>query len=125
MAQKQKKEGRRISGGRISITEQVIASIAGIAASEVEGLSSLKGNVADGIAEVLGNDRKGKGIETFLEEESVRIGLKVIIQYGYPIHAVAKQIQAKVKEEVEGMTGLFVSGVDVYVQELQLPGGTN
>lgn len=117
-----RKEGRRISGGRVSITEQVIASIAGIAASEVEGCHHLKGSVADDIATILGNDRKSKGVETALQDESVRISLKVAIQYGYPIHEVAKQIQAKVKAEVEEMTGLTVSGVDVYVQELQSPG---
>lgn len=107
---------------KVGITQEVIASIAGIAASEVEGFEGLAG----GLAAIFGGDttatQKGKGVETQIEQNSLRISMKVVIKYGYPIHEVARQIQKKVKQEVEAMTGLRVRGVDVYVQDLQLPG---
>jgi uncharacterized alkaline shock family protein YloU len=105
----------------MSITEQVIASIAGIAAAGVEGLAGMRGNVTDDLAAILGEDRQGKGVLTQRQDGSVHISLHVIVKYGYPIYRVARQLQARVKAEVEEMTGLIVSAVDVYVQALQLP----
>jgi len=102
---------------KVGITQEVIASIAGIAASEVEGFERLSG----GLAAILGDPQKGKGVETQIERNSLRISMKVVVRYGHPIHEVARQIQRRVKQEVEAMTGLRVRGVDVYIQDLQLP----
>lgn len=106
---------KRIST-RVCITQEVIASIAGIAASEVEGFERLAG----GLTAIFSDPHKGQGVETRIEQNSLRIRMKVIVKYGYPIHEVARRIQRKVKQEVEAMTGLRVRGVDVYVQDLQL-----
>lgn len=105
---------------KVGITQEVIASIAAIAASEVEGFERLAG----GLAAIFGGGtaQKGQGVETRIERNSLRISMKVIVKYGYPIHEVAREIQRRVKQEVEAMTGLRVRGVDVYVQDLQLPG---
>ncbi len=119
MAERQ--EVQPLPGGQMSITEQVIASIAGIAAAGVEGLAGMRGNVTDDLAAILGEDRQGKGVLTQRQDGSVHISLHVIVKYGYPIYRVARQLQARVKAEVEEMTGLIVSAVDVYVQALQLP----
>jgi len=102
---------------RVGITQEVIASIAGIAASEVEGFERLSG----GLAALFGDPHQDRGVETQIEQNSLRISMKVIAKYGYPIHEVARQIQRRVKREVEAMTGLRVRGVDVYVQDLRLP----
>lgn len=116
----EKKEGKLArGGGKVNIAEEVIASIAGIAASEVEGLGRMKGSVAEQVVGIFGG--RQKGVETELKDDSVAISLKVAIQYGHPIHQIAQKIQTKVKNDVEEMTGLKVSSVDVYVQKLQLP----
>jgi len=104
--------------GHVSIAEEVVSSIARIAAQEVEGISGLKGTVADGLAALL-NAQKRQGVSAqLIEDQTIRIRLKAVVRYGYPIPEVAKRVQAKVKQEIEGMTGLRVSAVDVYVQEI-------
>lgn len=104
--------------GHVSIAEEVVSSIASIAAQEVEGLSGLKGTVADGLAALLSGERRQGVAARLSPDQSIRIRLKAVIRYGYPMHEVAQKVQAKVKHEIENMTGLRVSAVDVYVQEL-------
>lgn len=121
---KEEKEMRRANEivgdmGKISIAEDVIASLAGLAASEVKGLEEMRGSVAEGIVGIFGGGRRG--VETEIGEESIRFSLKVAVQYGQPIHEVAQEIQSSVIKGVEEMTGLKISGVDVHVQELQFP----
>jgi uncharacterized alkaline shock family protein YloU len=105
--------------GQINIAEEVIASIASIAASEVEGLADMKtGSIAD-IVGIFGG--RQKGVEVRLDDEGkVHVNLKVTVAYGHPIHEVARHIQQKVTEDVKSMTGLDVDGVDVYVKDLKL-----
>lgn len=106
---------------RVSIAEEVIGAIASIAAKEVPGVSGLKGSVTDGLAAILGEERQGKGVAAQLTgDQSIRVRLKLVVQYDYPLSEVARKVQAKVKEEIEGMTGLRVSAVDVYIQELDI-----
>jgi uncharacterized alkaline shock family protein YloU len=107
--------------GRITISEEVITTIAELAVAEVKGLGEVKGSLADQVVRVFGG--RGKGVETRLEDNTVRFSLRVSLQYGQPIPQVAQQIQETVARRVEEMTGLKVSGVDVYVQEIQLPQG--
>jgi len=104
--------------GKISISEEVIASIASIAASEVEGLADVKqGAIAD-IVGIFGG--RQKGVEVRLDENSnVHVDLKVTVAYGHPIHEVAQRIQQKVSQDIQAMTGLSVDGVDVYVKDLK------
>jgi len=105
--------------GQINIAEEVIASIASIATSEVEGLADVKhGAIAD-IVGIFGG--RQKGVEVRLDEdEMVHVSLKVTVAYGHPIHEVARRIQQKVTEDIKSMTGLDVYGVDVYVKDLKL-----
>lgn len=109
------------SEGKISIAEEVIASIASIAASEVEGLAGVKkGAIAD-IVSIFGGRQKGVKV-SLDEDDKVRISLKVTVAYGYPVREVAQRIQQRVTEDIESMTGLRVEGVDVTVEDLKLPG---
>lgn len=105
--------------GQINIAEEVIASIASIATSEVEGLADVKqGAIAD-IVGIFGG--RQKGVEVHLDEDDmVHVSLKVTVAYGHPIHEVARRIQQKVIEDIKSMTGLEVKGVDVYVKDLKL-----
>lgn len=120
MASERKAAKRARWTGQISIAEEVVSSIASIAAQEVEGISGLKGTVADGLAALLSGEKRRGVAAQLIQDQTIRIRLKAVIRYGYPIYEVAKKVQEKVKQEVEGMTGLRVSAVDVYVQELDI-----
>ncbi len=100
---------------KIRISEEVIATIAGIAASEVDNIASLSGGLVDGIAGILGRKNLGKGIKVELKENIAVIELSIIMQYGCKIHEVSRNIQSKVREAVEGMTGIQVTAVNINV----------
>lgn len=96
--------------GRVEIAEEVIRTIVALAAMEVEGLERT-------VPSPFSQDR---GVVAELEDDSVRITLRVSARYGYPLHELGRKVQEKVKEEVEELTGLKVRAVDVHIQRLQL-----
>ena len=99
------------------ISNDVIAVIAGVAVSEVQGVSSMAGGFAGGISEVLsGKKNLAKGIKVDKEENKVKIDVNIIVEYGTRIPDVAFEIQNRVKTSVENMTGLKVEEVNVHVQ---------
>lgn len=101
----------------IEISNDVIAVIAGVAVSEVEGVASMSGGFAGGITEVLsGKKNLAKGIKVEKSENSTKIDVNIIVEYGTRIPDVAFEIQNRVKKAVEAMTGLNVSSVNVHVQ---------
>ncbi len=109
---------------KVSITEHVIASIAGMAAAGVDGISGLRGNVTDNLKVFLGDERGRRGVFAHVDDDDVAVTLYVSVQYGYPIQEVARTVQSHVKREIEEMTGYYVSGVHIYVSDLTLPEGT-
>ncbi|HIC95639.1 TPA: Asp23/Gls24 family envelope stress response protein [Candidatus Bipolaricaulota bacterium] len=123
--EEKRKEKKRVSElveglGKITISEEVITAIAELAVAEVKGLGEMRGSLADQVARIFGG--RGKGVETKLEDDNkVRFSLRVSLQYGQPIPEVARQIQERVSQRVKEMTGLEVSAVDVYIQEIQFP----
>ena len=101
----------------IEISGDVIAVIAGVAVSEVQGVSGMAGGFAGGISEVLsGKKNLAKGIKVDKEDEKVKIDVNIIVEYGSRIPDVAFEIQNRVKKSVESMTGLKVEEVNVHVQ---------
>lgn len=101
----------------IEISNDVIAVIAGVAVSEVEGVASMSGGFAGGITEVLsGKKNLAKGIKVEKAENSTKIDVNIIVEYGTRIPDVAFEIQNRVKKAVEGMTGFKVEEVNVHVQ---------
>ena len=101
----------------IQISNDVIAVIAGVAVSEVQGVSSMAGGFAGGISEVLsGKKNLAKGIKVDKEENKVKIDVNIIVEYGTRIPDIAFEIQNRVKTSVENMTGLKVEEVNVHVQ---------
>jgi len=103
-----------IEKGSVGISRDVVTAIAGIAVSEVEGIGNLRDT--DGVF------RRGDGMKRFVDTEvegdNVKVSVRIHVVYGTPIHRVAKQVQTRVKAEIERMTGLRVSAVDVDVQRL-------
>lgn len=108
------------AGGSISYSEDVIAIISGLAASEIQGVAGMSGDFKSGIGELLGRKDLSKGIKASISNEDVTIDINVIVMYGAIISEVALEIQKSVKRAVEGMTGLKVMGVNVYVQGVQI-----
>ena len=102
----------------IEISDDVVAVIAGMAASEVSGVAEMAGGFAGGISEVLsGKKNLAKGIKVeILDNKETRIDVNIIVEYGARIPDVAFEIQKRVKKSVENMTGLSVLEVNVHVQ---------
>ncbi len=101
----------------IEISTDVIAVIAGVAVSEVQGVSGMSGGFAGGISEVLsGKKNLAKGIKVEKENGKAKIDVNIIVEYGSRIPDVAFEIQTRVKKSVENMTGFKVEEVNVHVQ---------
>ena len=101
----------------LTISEDVIGIIAGLAAAEVEGVSGMTLGLVDGINQILGSNKKySKGVKVELENNDVVIDIYVIVKYGVKIPDVAFSIQNSVKGSVETMTGLRVKAVNINVQ---------
>ena len=101
----------------IEISNDVIAVIAGVAVSEVQGVASMSGGFAGGITEVLsGKKNMAKGIKVEKTDNKAKIDVNIIVEYGSRIPDVAYEIQNRIKMAVEGMTGFKVEEVNVHVQ---------
>lgn len=101
----------------IEISNDVIAVIAGVAVSEVQGVASMSGGFAGGISEVLsGKKNLAKGIKVEKTGDITKIDVNIIVEYGSRIPDVAYEIQNRVKKAVESMTGFKVDEVNVHVQ---------
>ena len=101
----------------IKISDDVVAVIAGVAVSEVAGVSGMAGGFAGGISEVFsGKKNLAKGIKADINENKAKIDVNIIVEYGSRIPDVAFEIQNRVKKAVESMTGLKVEEVNVHVQ---------
>lgn len=106
---------KEVRKDKVRISDEVIGIIAGIAAADVENVTSLSGGFVEGIASILGRKNLGKGVKVQSGEREVIIEVSIIVEYGCKIHMVAKKIQDRVREAVENMTDLNVSEVDVNV----------
>lgn len=104
----------------IKIAEDVVAKIAGIAASEVKGVFSMNGGIAGGISEMFGKKSFSKGVKAQVTEKDAVLDLYIIVEYGSRIPDIAFEIQNKVKTAVENMTGLKVLEVNIHVQGVNL-----
>lgn len=100
----------------LKISDDVVAVIAGIAATEVEGVAGMSGGIVGDITEILGRKNLSKGVKVEVGERDVSIDLFMVVKYGSRIPEVAQKVQERVKEAVENMTGLNVVEVNIHVQ---------
>lgn len=107
--------------GTIRIADEVVSIIAGLAATEVEGIAGMSGGIAGGIAEMLGRKNFSKGVKVEVGEKEAAIDLYVIVKYGVRIPDVALNVQENVKNAIETMTGLSTVEVNVHVQGVGFP----
>ncbi len=101
--------------GSIRIADEVVSIIAGLAASEVEGVAAMSGGWGTGIVEMLGKKNLSKGVKVEVGEKEAAIDIYLVIEFGFPIPRVAQKVQDQVKSAVENMTGLRVTAVNVHV----------
>lgn len=106
--------------GNISIADDVVASIAGIAAIEVKGVSKLTGNISKELVSKLGKKNLANGVKIDIEKGAVKVYISVELEYGNSIKKVSEEIQIKVKQAIENMTGLPVKVVNVVVSGIKL-----
>jgi uncharacterized alkaline shock family protein YloU len=113
---------RRTEQGKLAISENVIARIAGAAAMEVFGLvgMSSRQQLKDGFAELLGRENLTKGIEVRIEENEVEVDLHIIVSYGTKISEVAHNVQHRVKYTLEEIAGITVNRVNIFVQGVRV-----
>ncbi|HHY36653.1 MAG TPA: Asp23/Gls24 family envelope stress response protein [Firmicutes bacterium] len=102
--------------GTVKIANEVVAIIAGIAATEIEGVAGMSGGLAGGIAEMLGRKNLSKGVKVEVGERQTAVDLYVIVEYGVRIPDVAYKVQENVKRQIETMTGLEVVEVNIHIQ---------
>ena len=105
-------------GGRIIFADDVVATIAALAVSEVEGVSALSGGVVEGFTEMLGKKNLTKGVKVEVGAEEAAVDVTVSIRYGFKIREVCEKIQLAVKNAIETMTGLRVIEINVFVQSV-------
>jgi uncharacterized alkaline shock family protein YloU len=102
--------------GSIRIANEVVAVIAGLAATEIDGIAGMSGGIAGGIAEMLGRRNMARGVKVEVGEREAAVDLFVIVEYGARIQDVALRVQEGVKQAIESMTGLAVIEINVHVQ---------
>lgn len=120
--EKEKAVVKKESGlGAVRIADEVVSIIAGLAATEIEGIAGMSGGLVGGIAEILGRKNFAKGVKVEVGEREAAVDLYVIVKYGVRIPDVALAAQENVKKAIETMTGLSVVEVNVHVQGVGFP----
>src|SRR5690554_3128284 len=105
--------------GKIEIAPEVIEVIAGIAASEVEGVAQMRGGFASGVVERLGKKNHGKGVKVDLADDSVKIDVYCRVKFGVSIPTVAKQVQDNIRQALLNMTALETDEINVHIVGIQ------
>lgn len=102
--------------GLIRISDDVVATIAGLAALETPGVAAMSGGISEGLAKRLSGRNAQKGVSVEVGQVEAAIDLRIVVQYGIPIQEVGRRLQDNVREAVENMTGLNVVEVNVKVE---------
>jgi uncharacterized alkaline shock family protein YloU len=102
--------------GKVKIVNEVVATIAGLAATEISGVAAMSAGIVGGIAEKLGRKNLSKGVKVEVGEKETAIDLYIIVNFGVKIPDVALKIQVNVEKAVQTYTGLKVVEVNIHVQ---------
>jgi uncharacterized alkaline shock family protein YloU len=106
--------------GEVHIADEVVAIVAGLAATEVEGVASMAGNITNELVSKLGMKNLSKGVKVEVAEKTVSVEVALNISYGYSIPEVSEKVQEKVKSAIETMTGLSVAIVNVRIATVDM-----
>lgn len=106
--------------GEVQIADEVVAIIAGLAATEVEGVSKMAGNITNELVSKLGMKNLSKGVKVTVTEATVSVDLALELEFGYSIPTVSALVQERVKSAIETMTGLTVDEVNIRIAGVSL-----
>lgn len=101
--------------GSVKIADDVVAMIAALAATEVEGVAAMSGNMTHEFLSKVGVKNAAKGARVEVWQQKVKVDLAITIEYGFNIPATCQRVQSKVKNAVENMTGLEVTDVNIRI----------
>jgi len=105
--------------GKVEIAPEVIEVIAGLAASEVEGIAQMRGNFASGVVEKLGKKNHGKGVKVELSEDGIKIDVYCLVKFGISIPKVAQEAQDNIRQTLLNMTALDANEVNIHIVGVQ------
>lgn len=108
------------SMGEVKIADEVVAIIAALAATEVEGVASMAGNITNELVGKLGMKNLSKGVKVDVLEGVVTVSLALNLKYNYSVMEISSKVQEKVKNAVENMTGLEVADVNIKVAGVEM-----
>ena len=106
--------------GQVQIADEVVAVIAGLAATEVEGVAKMSGNITNEIISKLRMKKLSKGVKVTITGTQVDVTLNLVLSYGVSIPKTSQEVQDKVKSAIETMTGLTVSEVNIRIAGIQM-----
>lgn len=109
--------------GAVQIANDVVEMIAALAATEVEGVSAMAGNITHELMSKVGVKNLSKGVKAEIYGKSVTVEVAIIVEYGFNIPAVSQKVQAKVKTAIENMTGLNVTDVNIRIAGVNMQKG--
>lgn len=106
--------------GEVRVSDEVVAIIAGLAATEVEGVASMAGNITNELVGKLGMRNLSRGVKVTIIETAVTVDLALNIEYGRNILETSKKVQERVKSTLENMTGLEVADVNIRIVSVDM-----
>lgn len=106
--------------GQVQIADEVVAVIAGLAATETDGVAKMFGNITNEIVSKLGMKKLSKGVKVVITGTQVDVTLNLVLNYGVSIPKTSQEVQDKVKSAIETMTGLTVSEVNIHIAGIQM-----
>ena len=106
--------------GQVQIADEVVAVIAGLAATETDGVAKMSGNITNEIVSKLGMKTLSKGVKVTITGTQVDVTLNLVLNYGVSIPKTSQEVQDKVKSAIETMTGLTVSEVNIRIAGIQM-----
>ena len=109
--------------GSVQIADEVVAMIASLAATEVDGVSAMGGNITNELMSRVGVKNLARGVKVEVIGSSVKVELVVLLEYGYNIPATSQKVQERVKNAIENMTGLAVTDVNIRIAGVNMNTG--
>lgn len=106
--------------GTVQIADDVVAMIASLAATEVDGVSAMVGNITNELMSKVGMKNLTKGVKVSIHDAVVTVDLSVVLEYGFNIPTTCQLVQKKVKTAIENMTGLTVDDVNIRIASVKL-----
>ena len=106
--------------GTVHVADDVVAIIAGLAATEVKGVAAMAGNITNELMSKVGRKNLAKGVKVAVNGKKVKVALAIMMEYGYNIPGTCSKVQERVKSAIENMTGLTVTDVDIRIASVDM-----